>query len=136
MSRAEGRENNTYGVAEGGLIERWRDKRAAHRATAKQELERVRKAALRRVINASRQDALARGLTTYEGSACPQHPDNHTRYCSTGHCIECSRERADLRRQRAGTYRGVRRKPRSARVGRAFVIETGLQVAPRPAARR
>jgi hypothetical protein len=93
----------------------WKDRRAAHRAKARRELERVRRGALKRAASASRKDAIARGAPRYVGLICPHHPSNGIRYTSSHHCIECDRETADRRRQAAGVYQGQRRKPRAPR---------------------
>lgn len=92
----------------------WRDRRAEARAQAREELERTRKRELFRAAHIARVDARERGNTTYTGSPCPYHPTNYTRFLSSGHCVICSRERADLRRRRNGTYgMNGRRKPRA-----------------------
>ncbi len=109
-------------------IERWQDTRAQARETARRELERVRRRELRRAAHVSRSDARARGLSTYQGAPCHYHPNCTTKFTSTGRCLECSREDADKRRIRAGTFgRRGRRIPRAPRVGHRRVGFVVLQ---------
>ena len=103
-------------------LERWQDTRAQAREKARRELARVRRRELRRAAHESRADARARGLSTYQGAPCRYHDRCNTKYTSTGRCLECSREDADKRRIRAGTFgRRGRRIPRAPRVGHRHV---------------
>ncbi len=108
-------------------FEIWRDKRVKARERAARKLLRIRRRELRRAAHTSRQDARDRGVTRYNGHPCKFHPTCMTRYVASGHCIECDRIRADLRRMAAGTYgkKGLRkvRAPRISGPRAPFIVE-------------
>jgi hypothetical protein len=117
----ESKDFKTNGITDGALTEKWQHRagRAAVLATARRELDLVRMRELRRAGRASKRDAVARGATTFVGAPCKFHPANAVRYTASHHCVICSRERADLKRRRAGTYgRRGQRLPRPPRRGR------------------
>ena len=78
-------------------IEPWRDTRKEARAKAKAHTGALLASVLWNVASQNRKEAQARGAPRYIGSPCDRHV-NAERYTSTGHCVICSRERADARR--------------------------------------
>lgn len=151
MSRAEGRENGTHGATEGGLTERWRDKRVEQKRKRAAEVDRLRRSALRKAAHKSRSAALAEGRPRYQGHRCKRGHGGE-RYTNDGNCCECVRLARRRARGKFGPEKPRGRHPlnssrrAAARAGRAAemlragrparVGRHGPQEAPRPAGRR